>query len=192
MDDRQAIANLKQGNLSGLEVLVRRYQQKALHTALMIVRDEPLAEDVVQQSFIKAYENILCFRDGDPFPPWFFKIVINQAINTAKRESKLESLDEEPDDDHTTVNHWIIDPQPSPEEMLEQAQSVEELRAALAMLKPEHRAALVMRYFLGYDDQTSAAKVQKPLSTVKWWLRAARKNLGEVLQRNSREERKVR
>lgn len=168
MDDQQAIANLKQGSLIGLEVLVKRYQQKALQTALMVVKDKSIAEDVVQLSFIKAYENIRRFRDGYPFSPWFFRIVINQAINTAKRESKLVSLDEEPDEDHKAVNHWIIDPQPSPEEILEQAQSVNELRTALYQLKPEHRAALVMRYYLGYDDKTSAAETQQPLSTIKW------------------------
>jgi len=192
MDDKQAIANLKQGKLIGLEVLVKRYQHKALQTALMVVKDRSLAEDVVQLSFIKAYENIQRFQDGYPFPPWFFKIVLNQAINTVKRDSKLVSLDEEPDEDHMTVNYWIIDPQPSPEEMLEQAQSVNELRVALDKLKPEHRAALVMRYYLGYDDKTSAAKAQQPLSTIKWWLRAAHNSLREYLQRTNQEERKFR
>jgi len=185
MDDKQAIANLKQGKLIGLEVLVKRYQHKALQTALMVVKDKSMAEDVVQLSFIKAYENIQRFQDGYPFQPWFFKIVLNQAINTVKRESKLVSLDEEPDEEHPTVNYWIIDPQPSPEEMLEQAQSVNEFRAALDTLKPEHRAALVMRYYLGYDDKTLAAKAQQPLSTIKWWLRAAHKSLREYLQRTN-------
>lgn len=187
MDDKQAIANLKQGSLIGLEVLVRRYQQKALQAALMIVHDKAMAEDIVQQSFIKAYENIQNFQDGQLFPPWFFKIVINQAINIAKREAKLVSLDEEHENDYTYGNQpvydsQIIDPQPSPEEILEQAQSIHEFRAALLKLKPEHRAVLVMRYYLGYDDKTSAAKTQLPLSTIKWRLRAARKSLKELLQ----------
>ena len=58
MDDLQAIATLKQGNLIGLEVLVRRYQTKALQSALMIVQDQAAAEDVVHQSFLKVYDNI--------------------------------------------------------------------------------------------------------------------------------------
>jgi len=191
MNDQQAIAYLKQGKLIGLEVLVKRYQQKALQTALLVVKDQSMAEDVVQLSFIKAYENIQRFQDGYPFRPWFFKIVINQAINTVKRESKLVSLDEEPDEEHTSVNRWIIDPQPSPEETLELVQSVDELRAALDQLKPEHRAALVMRYYLGYDDKTSAANAHQPLSTIKWWLRAAHKNLREFLHHNHQEEREM-
>jgi len=182
MDDQQAIAYLKQGNLNGLEVLVKRYQQKALQSALMVVKDKSIAEDVVQASFIKAYENIQHFQDGYPFPPWFFKIVLNQSINTIKRESKLVSLGEEQDDDPLIINQMIIDPQPSPEEILEKAQSVKEFRAALHKLKPEHRAVLVMRYYLGFDDKTSAIKTQQPLSTIKWWLRAAHKKLKEILQ----------
>lgn len=182
MDDANAIANLKRGNLIGLEVLVRRYQHKALQTALMVVREEALAEDVVQQSFLKAYDNIGHFRDGYPFAPWFFKIVINQAIDTAKHQSRLTSLDEEPDQSDRAVASWIIDPQPSPESRLEDIQSVAKLREALFRLKPEHRAAIVMRYYLGYDDITAAQKVHQPVSTIKWWLRAARKNLKELLQ----------
>lgn len=180
MDDMQAIANLKQGNLIGLEVLVQRYQNKALQSALMIVHDQQQAEDVVHQSFLKVYDNIKYFRDGYPFGPWFFKIVINQAINAAKHQSRLVSLVEETDD--TPAAAWIIDPQPSPEEQLEHVENYQDLRLALGKLKPEHRAVLVMRYYLGYDDQTSARHARQPLSTIKWWLRAARKNLRELLQ----------
>lgn len=190
MEDQRAITILKQGNINGLQVLVERYQQKALQTALMIVKEKSVAEDVVQISFIKVYENIQQFQDGNPFPPWFFTIVKNQAINAAKRESKMLSLEEEPDGNASPMKDWMIDPQPSPEEMLEQAQSVNDLRTALSRLKPEHRAVLTMRYYLGFDDKTSSEKTQQPLSTIKWWLRAARKNLRELLENPNLEERK--
>lgn len=182
MDDSNAIANLKRGNLIGLETLVRRYQYKALQTALMIVREQPLAQDVVQQSFLKVHDNIHHFRDGYPFAPWFFKIVINQAIDAVKHQSRLTSLVEEPEEDDTAAQPWITDPQPSPEEQMEEVENAEKLREALMQLKPEHRAALVMRYYLGYDDKTSAHEADKPVSTIKWWLRAAKKNLKALLQ----------
>ncbi len=182
MDDSNAIANLKRGNLIGLEVLVRRYQYKALQTALMIVREDSLAEDVVQQSFLKAYDNIRHFRDGYPFAPWFFKIVINQAIDVAKHNSRLTSLEEEPEAGDMAADSWIIDPQPSLEQQIEEIESAEKLRQALFRLKPEHRAAIVMRYYLGYDDKSAAKEADQPVSTIKWWLRMARKNLKELLQ----------
>ena len=65
MEDQQAISILKQGDINGLQVLVKRYQQKALQTALMIVKEKSVAEDVVQISFIKVYDNIQQFQDGN-------------------------------------------------------------------------------------------------------------------------------
>jgi RNA polymerase sigma-70 factor (ECF subfamily) len=63
MEDQIAISRLKQGDLSGLEGLVRRYQARAVHAAYVIVQDRPLAEDVVQTAFVKAAERIQQFDE---------------------------------------------------------------------------------------------------------------------------------
>jgi RNA polymerase sigma-70 factor (ECF subfamily) len=56
MEERSAIERLKQGDIGGLEVLVRRYQARAVQAAYLIVRDRSLAEDVAQDAFVRAYE----------------------------------------------------------------------------------------------------------------------------------------
>jgi RNA polymerase sigma-70 factor, ECF subfamily len=56
MEESQAIARLKRGDIGGLEVLVRKYQAQATRTAFLIVRDRALAEDIVQAAFVRAYE----------------------------------------------------------------------------------------------------------------------------------------
>jgi RNA polymerase sigma-70 factor (ECF subfamily) len=71
MDERGAIERLQNGDVSGLELLVRRYQVRAVRTAYLVTRDQSLAEDVVQAAFVKAYERIGQFEARRSFGPWF-------------------------------------------------------------------------------------------------------------------------
>ena len=77
MEERKAIERLKNGDIGGLEVLVRRHQVRAIRAAYLIVRDHALAEDVVQGAFVRVYERIGSFDERQPFNPWFMKVVVN-------------------------------------------------------------------------------------------------------------------
>jgi RNA polymerase sigma-70 factor (ECF subfamily) len=92
MEERQAIERLKRGDVSGLEVLVRRHQARAVQAAYLIVRDRSLAEDVVQGAFVRAYEGIGRFDAERLFGPWFMKVVVNDAVKTAARRERTLSL----------------------------------------------------------------------------------------------------
>ena len=85
MEDRIAISRFKQGDLSAVEPLVKRYQVQAVHAAYAIVHDKATAEDVAQVAFIKVAEQIHQFDEARPFGPWFFRIVVNDAIKIAKK-----------------------------------------------------------------------------------------------------------
>ena len=66
MEDLQAIRRLKRGDIGGLECLIARYQEKALRTAFLITNDEPMAEDIVQDVFVRFYERAKCFDESRP------------------------------------------------------------------------------------------------------------------------------
>ncbi len=85
-EDRNAISRIKQGDVSALETLVKRYQVQAVHAAYAIVYDRALAEDIAQAAFIKALERIHQFDEERPFAPWFFRIVVNDSIKAAKKQ----------------------------------------------------------------------------------------------------------
>ena len=93
MEEAEAIARLKQGDISGLETLVCRFQVQAVRTAFLITRDRALAEDIVQAAFVRAYECIELFDAGRPFGPWFLRMVVNDAIKTAARRERHVSLE---------------------------------------------------------------------------------------------------
>ena len=181
MDDRTAISRIKQGDLKGLEYIVNRYQVKAVHAAYLILNDPLLAEDIVQSSFIKAAERIHQFDHQRPFAPWFYRIVINDALKLARKQDRDVSLDEQLDAPTSQLSKLLTDPHPNPEQLTE----VNELRRyildAVQSLPPGQRAVIVMRYYLDMSMSEMSSETERPLSTIKWWLRDARKRLRRIL-----------
>ncbi len=83
LDERTAISQMQRGDIRGLDTLMRAYQVRALRAAHLITHDLPLAEDIVQSAFIRAYERIEQFDDTRPFGPWFLRSVVNSATTAA-------------------------------------------------------------------------------------------------------------
>ena len=181
MDDQIAISRLKQGDLTGLEMLVNRYQAQAVHAAYGIVYNHALAEDIAQTAFVKVAERVHQFEEERPFAPWFFRIVVNDAIKIARRQNHSVSLDEELDESAAKLESWLIDPNPRPEQSVEYKETHETILKAIQRLKPEQRAVVMMRYYLEMSESEMSSKMNRPLSTVKWWLREARKRLRNLI-----------
>ena len=177
MDDRIAISRIKQGDLNGLDLLVNRYQVRAVHAAYLVVYDRALAEDIAQSAFVKAAERIDQFDEERPFEPWFFRIVLNDAIKAAKKRRQTISLDQAPDGLTGKLAAWLTDPAPQPWQLAEQNETRQVVLKAIQSLSPEQRAVVVMRYFLEMSEAEMSTEMDRPLSTIKWWLREARKRL---------------
>lgn len=175
MEESEAISRLKRGDISGLEALVMLYQNQALRVAYLTTRDYALAEDVVQASFLRAYERIAQFDDTRPFGPWFLRTVINNAV-TAVRGRRTLSLGPEEDSEM-----GLPSPDTGPQEMLELAETKEEIRLALDKLPPKERAAIVMRYYLEWDDAEVSHRLSVPPGTVRRRLHDARQRLRRLL-----------
>jgi RNA polymerase sigma-70 factor (ECF subfamily) len=174
-NEKKAIAHLKRGNLSGLSVLVQAHQIKAVHAALLIVRDQGTAEEIVQEAFVQAFRKIDQFDDRRPFGPWFIRSVIHSALKIAEKQKRIEALDEP--QDGPRIAEWLIDPGLAPQEVVETAEFREAVWQALAKLTPNQRAAVVMRYFLDESESEMVSQLNRPLTTIKWWLHSAREKL---------------
>jgi RNA polymerase sigma-70 factor (ECF subfamily) len=181
MEDRIAISRIKQGDVNGLEILVNHYQAQAVHAAYLILYDRLLAEDVVQTAFVKVVERVAQFDEQRPFAPWFFRIVVNDAIKAARTQRRSISLDEQLDAPAAKLAGWLADPEHGPEQLLEEKETRQSILKAIRSLAPEQRAVIVMRYFLDLSEADMSAKMDRPLSTVKWWFRDARKRLRNLI-----------
>ena len=174
---KQAIRRLKCGDIGGLECLIARYQGRALRTAFLITHDEPMAEDVVQDAFVRFYQRAKYFDETRPFEPYFLRSVVNAALNCLEREKRGSSLT------HTDTSEL--------ENLLEEAASVEEqvefntlrwqIQECLEELAPRQRAVIVQRYFLEMNEKEMSEALDSPPGTVKWLLNAARTRLRSLL-----------
>ena len=177
IEDLQAIRRLKRGDIGGLECLIARYQEKALRVAFLITHDEPMAEDVVQDVFVRFYERANRYDETRPFEPYFLRSVVNAALNCLEREKKGTSFT------HADTSEL--------ENLLEEATSVEEqvefntlqwhIKECLEELSPRQRAVVVQRYFLEMSEQEMSEALDSPPGTVKWLLNAARARLRALL-----------
>ncbi len=180
MDERKAIARLKQGDIKGLETLVRKYQLTATRTAYLITRDRAVAEEIVQAAFLRAYERIGQFDSGRSFGPWFLRSVVNDAVKYVSRNSQLVSIEAD-EEEETALSDFLADPAPGPEDLAEAEERRQIVWDALGALPPQQRAVIVMRYYLGLSEAEIGEHLGCPLGTVKWRLHAARKRLQELL-----------
>jgi len=176
MDDSHAIRRLKRGEVGALETLVLRYQEKAIRTAFLITQDEPLAQDVVQETFIQMYRHIGQFDEACAFEPYFLRSVVNACLNALKTSAKQISLD----DDLSQVES-LLSQAASAETEVEGRQFRAEILSALSRLKPRQRVVVVQRYYLEMSEKEMSAALDIPAGTVKWLLNGARTKLRALL-----------
>ena len=159
MEERDAIARLKRGDIGGLEVLVRRYQAPALKAA-----------------FLRAYERIAQFDASRPFGPWFLRSVVNDTLKAVTRRRDV-SLDATPVTDAAP----LVSRAPDLDDLLAAAETKEAIWAALEQLTPAQRAAIVARYYLDLSDTETARRLDCPPGTVRRRLSDARQRLRRLL-----------
>src|SRR6185436_12190239 len=87
--EARAIALLQTGDTSASDYLVSKYLRRVVGIAWGIVRNPHDAEDLAQEAFVKAFENIGRFRTGEPFGPWIYRIVTNLALDVLKHRSRF-------------------------------------------------------------------------------------------------------
>jgi RNA polymerase sigma-70 factor (ECF subfamily) len=184
VDERNAVAQLKRGDIHGLDALMRIYQVRALRAAFMVTGDLPLSEDLVQSAFVRAYERIEQFDETRPFGPWFLRSVVNSAATAADRRRRFVPLGMPHDTDVPGAGSTVVaSTGPSPETLILQAETHEELWQALDQLPPAQRAAAVLRLYLELPEAEAAEQLGVPLGTVKSRVNAARTRLRIVLGR---------
>lgn len=175
MDEAEAIARLKRGEIHTLRILVANHQVRALRTAYLITQDRALAEDIVQDAFLSAYRAIRQFDERRPFGPWFNRIVVNDALKRARRAATQVSLQD--DGLENAAHEDAPEGAPDLDDMLDRNETDQLVGEALAILSPEHRAVIVLRYYLDQGEAEIAAQLQIPVGTVKSRAHAAKRQL---------------
>lgn len=182
VDEQQAIQRLKQGDIGGLEFLVARHQLKAVRVAYLITRDLGLAEDVVQDAFIRTFFAIHSFDATRPFEPWFMRSVVNASVKMMQKSARQIQVGDEADESLLAELATRVE---SVESQVESGEVQSQIWDAMQKLAPRQRAVIVQRYFLEMSEKEMAVEAGTAIGTIKWLLNAARERLRRFLAERS-------
>lgn len=172
------------GDLDAFNQLVLKHQDLAYRHALSMLSDSWLAEEVVQEGFIKAFQNMPGFRGGS-FRAWLMRIVTNTAYDVLRRSSKRPTQPLFPDDDdgeEMESPHWMTDPSAKVEEAVVWGEDAKLVYQGLDELPVIYREILTLVDLQDFDYEEAAQALNIPLGTVKSRLARARMQMKDKLQ----------
>lgn len=175
--DGALVERARRGDIAAYEELVRRHQEVAFRTAVLVSGGATEAEDAVQDAFVKAHAALGRFRPDAPFRPWLLAIVANEARNRRRASGRRAALalrfagDRRPE----------AEAAPSAEAAVLHHEQRAELLAAIERLRPEDRDVIGCRYLLELSEAETAEVLRCPKGTVKSRLSRALERLrGEL------------
>jgi len=176
--DGALVTATKCGDVRAFELLVERHQQRALATAERITRNREDAEDVVQDSFHKAFRHLADFEEKARFSTWLTRIVMNESyMLLRRRRNNMEVLPESSEDWMESSSAAFVDRSPSPEESSWQRERRELLTRAVDRLRPRVRRVILLRDFEQRSVKETAQIMGTSISAVKAGLHQARLRL---------------
>ena len=184
MDEPGLIHDAQHGDLIAFNHLVLIYQEIVYNTALRILGDDDLAADASQEAFISAFRAINSYRGGS-FRAWLLRTVTNACYDELRRKKRRPTIPLEPqtsDGEDIETPRWLTDPNPTPEDHLDQEELEHAIQHCLENLPTDFRTVVVLADIQGLDYGEVATAIKKPIGTIKSRLARARLRLRECLQ----------
>lgn len=160
--------------------LVRHHYPPIVNVAYRICGEMNLAEDMAQETFLRAWMNLNSFHPTGSLKNWLYRIAVNVTLDALRRKSDMPMDDE--------VVQMIQDPMPNPETSLIQKERAENLQEMLRALPLATRNVLVLREFGELTYQEIASVLDIPIGTVMSRLNYARTRLRDLLKEPSMQE----
>lgn len=168
--DAELVDLAMNGNKAAYASLVRRYERAAYAVAVQVLQDGHLAEDAVQEAFLRVYGNLGSLRDGQMFGPWLLKIARNEALTFVRREAtRAQSLEKA----------VAVSNQHQTDQLDEQSRL---LLSAIMRLPEQQRCVVILRYFDGHPVRTIAQMMNRSVGTITKQLSRAHKRLRKQLK----------
>jgi RNA polymerase sigma-70 factor (ECF subfamily) len=176
--DAALVAATKSGETHAFEKLVVRYERRVFAVAQRITNNREDAEDVVQESFHKAFIHLGDFQEKSRFSTWLIRIAMNEAFMLLRRRrGVLEVLPESNDDGVESVSEAFVDQRPSPEESCWQRERTELLTEAINRLGPKIRSTILLSDLQEHSLEETAQILGTSISAVKSRLFQGRRKL---------------
>lgn len=180
--DQDLVRRVQQGDKSAFDLLVIKYQHKIVHLVNRYVKDPSEAQDVAQDTFIKAYKALGEFRGESAFYTWLYRIAINTAKNyLLSRTRRHSDYEVDMQDAEQVENAPQLKDIETPENQLMNDQIIEVIKSAIDKLPEEMRIAIMLREFEGMSYEEIAEAMDCPIGTVRSRIFRAREAIDEKL-----------
>ena len=175
-DDTELVARMQRRDPHALAELYDRYGRLVYSLILRVVRDTGIAEDLVQESFLRIWNRVAGFdAQRGSLGPWLLAVARNRAIDylrsTGGRDRNALEFDEH---GHPALYGDM-------EKDILTADKARRVKTAIEKLSPNQRQVIELAYFEGLSQTEMAERMGQPLGTVKTWVRTALKNLRDEL-----------
>lgn len=182
-DELALVRAAKKGDVSAFEELVRRYDRNVFRIANHITHNTEDAEDVVQEAFLKAYQNLGNFQEQSKFYTWLVRIAVNEALMKLRRRrtDKTVSIDQDIETEEDTIPREIADWAPNPEQQYSQEELRDILARTIQGLPAGFRTVFVLRDVEGLSTEETAEALELSVPAVKSRLLRARLQLRDRL-----------
>lgn len=188
-DELALVQAAKQGDVSAFEQLVKRYDRNVFRIAQHITQNREDAEDVVQDAFLKAYENLEQFQGQSKFYTWLVRIAVNESLMKLRkrRTNRTVSLDEDVETEEDSIPREVADWAPNPEQLYDQGELKDILTRTINGLPPSFRTVFVLRDVEGLSTEETAEALDLSIPAVKSRLLRARLQLRDRLAKYFRQ-----
>jgi RNA polymerase sigma-70 factor, ECF subfamily len=179
--DIELVRLAQSGDAQAFEALVVKYQRRIARHVARYVRRAVDVEDLVQDTFIRAYRGLSAFRGDSAFYSWLYRIATNVAITAVKREPMVLLGDSAPEERVDAFEPGVSDGD-DPERHVMAGQIADAVQRALARLQPDLAAALMLYEVEGRSYPEIARMLEIPLGTVRTRIFRAREFIAKRLE----------
>ncbi|ODU97990.1 MAG: RNA polymerase sigma factor RpoE [Thiomonas sp. SCN 64-16] len=183
--DAVLVQQVQVGQQKAFDLLVAKYQRRIYRLVLRFIRDPALAEDVAQETFLRAYRAIGQFRGESQFYTWLYRIAVNtakKAISDDIRDPTVSEGDALGHDEETFSPTELLTNHETPESILVSKEIVQTVNAAMESLPEDLRMAITLREIEGLSYEDIAEAMQCPIGTVRSRIFRAREAIAERLR----------
>lgn len=180
--DAELIKEIKEGDDTALDILVRRHISAIYTFCLRFTGSAEDAQDATQETFLKAWKNIGRFDTRKSFRTWLYAIARNTATDLLRKRKHIPFSLFDTDDSETSVADSLIDEELLPDQVFERTSDAEEIRDAVEELKPRDQLIISMRYEEELPFEDIAKILRIPAATVRSLHRRALSALRNTLE----------
>ena len=174
-EERVLIERLKRRDPQALAELYDRYGRAAYSLALRVVRDKAIAEDLVQETFLRVWNRVHSIdHEKGAIGPWLLAIARNKAIDYLRSAAGRERNVELDETDHAPLYREM-------EAEILVSDQARRVKSALDKLGPNYRTVMELAYFEGLSQSEMSVRMGQPLGTIKTWVRTALQSLRDEL-----------